>query len=342
MYRSNVAREYIRIMHAFHRITYMEQRKQYAERINNACLFPNNYYNMTGDGMAQNHTKLPFLGQHDQAAKKRLDYKLQGMLAHGREFVAYIVNYCVAPGANLAVHCFLCMLEREYYKDGKLCLPEVIYYQVDGGPENANNLLLAVCELLVAKRLCRKVVLTRLPPGHSHCDIDGLFGVIWKGSWSQILKSASQWCSHLYSVLKKLGIKVEVIDIFVLPDYDAYLGPYIGRVQRAFKECWTQLQWTFEAYDFCPECTGPTKCLECNRRPTGVNVYYSAYSVNDREKKNLVYEIRRNPNKTCGAEIIEVEVGVYPKEGLYILKSIPGILLLCTAIISYRPLNRIR
>ena len=323
MYRSNFAREFIRVLHAFHRITYMSQRKEYAWRINEAYLFPSANYQVSGDGMSQNHTKLPFLGQHDQATKKRLDYKIQGMLAHGREFVAYVVNYCVATGANLAVHCFLCMLEREYNNNEKK-LPETIYHQVDGGPENANNLILGICELLVAKRLVRKVVLTRLPPGHSHNDLDGLFGVIWRAAWKRILKSPVQWRVHFLSALKCIGIHVDVVDLFVIPDYDAYLSPYIGRVQRAFKEAWTQLQWNFEAYDFCPECTGPVKCEKCQMFPTGVKVTYSAYSVNDTTKPCRVYEIRRNPIKTCGAEVVEVEVGVYPEDGMYILKRLPG------------------
>ena len=70
-------------------------------------------------------------------------------------------------------------LEREYNNNEKK-LPETIYHQVDGGPENANNLILGICELLVAKRLVREVVLTRLPAGHPHNDLDGLFGVIWR------------------------------------------------------------------------------------------------------------------------------------------------------------------
>ena len=82
MYRSQVAREFIRVLHAFHRMTYMSQRREYAWRINEAYLFPSANYQLTQDGMSQNHTKLPFAGQNDSATKKRLDFKIQGMLAH--------------------------------------------------------------------------------------------------------------------------------------------------------------------------------------------------------------------------------------------------------------------
>ncbi len=46
--------------------------------------------------------------------------------------------------------------------------PETWYIQVDGGAENANKYLLACLEYLVIKRMVRKIVLTRLPVGHTH------------------------------------------------------------------------------------------------------------------------------------------------------------------------------
>ena len=52
---------------------------------------------------------------------------------------------------------------------------------VGGGErENANEYVLHHCEHLVTKRMARKILLTRLPVGHKHDDIDGCFGIIWK------------------------------------------------------------------------------------------------------------------------------------------------------------------
>jgi hypothetical protein len=42
------------------------------------------------------------------------------------------------------------------------------------------TLILLISELLVAKGLCKRVVVTRLPVGHTHEDIDSLFAKIWK------------------------------------------------------------------------------------------------------------------------------------------------------------------
>jgi hypothetical protein len=49
-------------------------------------------------------------------------------------------------------------------------LPKNLYVQVDGGPENANKMVLAVLTYLMAKRVggCQKIFVTRLPVGHTH------------------------------------------------------------------------------------------------------------------------------------------------------------------------------
>jgi hypothetical protein len=72
----------------------------------------------------------------------------------------------VPNDSNLAIYCWLDCLERQFLAKNRL--PDTIYHQIDGGSENTSKATLAMAELLVAKGLTRKVVLTRLPPGHTH------------------------------------------------------------------------------------------------------------------------------------------------------------------------------
>ena len=86
--------------------------------------------------------------------------------------------------SNLTIHFLLStMLERKLdrrqaNKDRPAGLPDTIFVQfIYGAPYNVNRFLTAICELVVACGLCKKIVTSRLMVGHTHCDIDG---IIWK------------------------------------------------------------------------------------------------------------------------------------------------------------------
>ena len=64
-----------------------------------------------------------------------------------------------------------------YQREGSL--PPTIYIQIDGGSENANVFFCAIAELFVCKKIAKQIVITRLPVGHTHEDIDAFFGTIW-------------------------------------------------------------------------------------------------------------------------------------------------------------------
>jgi len=100
--------------------------------------------------------------------------------------------------------------------------------KVDGGSENTAKAALAICELLVARRLTRRVVLTRLLVGHTHEDIDAIFALIW-----QYLKNHKALTPQLYAVMVAIACKnkapiVDVKDIWAVPDYMSYLSNFIN------------------------------------------------------------------------------------------------------------------
>lgn len=127
--------------------------------------------------MSQSHTVIPWLANLAQFPYS-LNHHLQGLISHGDVFVIYRTFHNVRKDSNLAIHCLLLQLERRMEENnGKL--PDTIFIQIDGGPENANVAFLALCELLVVKRLTKRIFLTRLPVGHTHEDIDSKFGLLW-------------------------------------------------------------------------------------------------------------------------------------------------------------------
>lgn len=137
-------------------------------------------------------------------------------------------TYNHVPGnRNLAIHCLLSQLERRLRTDKRL--PGTIYYQVDGGSENANKTLLAVCELIVAMGLTDRVEYCRLMVGHTHEDIDGRFGRIWLTVRERPVTTPQEYKAVLESVFKGSDYKVEVIDIFAVPDYYRLFEPAIDK-----------------------------------------------------------------------------------------------------------------
>lgn len=93
---------------------------------------------------------------------------------------------------------------------------------MDGGSENTAKAALAICELLVARRLTRRIVLTRLLVGHTHEDIDAIFALIW-----QYMKNKKALTPQIYAAMvamacRKKAPKVDVKDIWAVPDYQKY------------------------------------------------------------------------------------------------------------------------
>ena len=98
-------------------------------------------------------------------------------------------------------------------------LPDVIYIQIDGGSENTAKAVLLICELIICKRLCKKIVLTRLMVGHTHCDIDAVFGRLWKHMRNRSVLSPLEYADVIEKSLSTDFMPAKVQDIFVVPDY---------------------------------------------------------------------------------------------------------------------------
>jgi len=164
-------------LHALHRNTYMAEREAYYNRRKESIDFPNEIMSVISDGMAQTHTSLPYFANQAQNVAQ-LQQKVQGVLDHGRnKFSMYLCMHSCPSSTNLAIHTFYLQLEEWRFE--KKRYPRKVYWQIDGGSENANTSILAFCEYLVSQTPVEEVVLTRLPVGHTHEDIDARFGTIW-------------------------------------------------------------------------------------------------------------------------------------------------------------------
>lgn len=150
---------------ALHRFTFMAERMKYYERIQLARSMPHRYYSIIIDGMAQNHSEMPYFANM-KTFENKIKVHIIGIIEHGELFTILRCFGNIKSGADLTIYCILSQLEdriRRYR-----CIPETVFIQVDGGSENANATVLMVLELLVARGFCKTIYLTRLPVGHTH------------------------------------------------------------------------------------------------------------------------------------------------------------------------------
>jgi hypothetical protein len=266
--KSPKARDEITRLHYWHRYTFMSERRKYYERRLFCETQSEVYLSTISDGMQQAHNDVPWHGASgNQLCPKTLGTKLQGVLVHGTPTAAskkypnrksrMSIYRCFANidgkdgrGQNIALHAWLSELEYEYKKRGRL--PPVLFHQFDGGTENANKMTIAVAEWLVLKGLTTKVVLTRLPVGHTHEDIDAQFAHIWAAlRLEYVLSPTLQKALAIKGLLGKNQKQIKWHDIFCVPDYSAFFEDYCDNISRAFKRNihgndWTQLQWIVE------------------------------------------------------------------------------------------------
>ena len=111
-------------------------------------------------------------------------------------------------------------------------------------------------ELLVARRIVGHLVLTRLPIGHTHEDIDSKFAKIWVALRRQHVATMSAYAKLIREALRSDDSKlpVEVVDIFAVPDYVSCFESCIDpKLSRYAKLVWTQLQWRFQQVEACSD-----------------------------------------------------------------------------------------
>jgi hypothetical protein len=243
------------------------------------------------DGMDQNHCHVPYKGTQASFSKP-LKHGITGVKQHGYGLTLYRTVGTVQKGADLTIYCILSQIEgfRERHRE----YPEVVYLQLDGGSENANQYVLAMCELLVVKRIAREIYFTRLPTGHTHEDIDSCFAVIWSCFRSEPCETLALYKSRIEETFSATSLKAKMEDVYVIPDYKILLQNCIDtRLSNLHKEGQTQHQWRFEAVELS------------TYFPLGVKTMYRAY-CSDR-----VVEFHAKPASKCDTRIGQA-IGLEP------------------------------
>lgn len=196
----------IRKLATYHKLLIEMQRYAYLKNRQLAQEQPDLYMSLIIDGMAQDHCQLPWLA--NKAQDGVLKQKIFGAKQHGIARSFYRTYPHVRSGANLACEVILLEIERrmDYCLKNDKPFPKVFFLQTDGGCENTSKTVHALCESLVSNGVFDKIELARLPVGHTHEDIDALFGVLWRAMQGKTIISPQHWETIAKSAFTHLDI----------------------------------------------------------------------------------------------------------------------------------------
>jgi len=153
-----------------------EERKVYNARVKQASE-SSEFLSVVLDGMDQLKTCPPIFsvkGKDDDSCTK-LKVRLMGAIVHGKETkkYGYFLTSEYLTDSNVSIEC----LKRTLEHIGLDNLPHTLYLQLDNtSKDNKNKKVFSFLASLVKKNIFKRVVVSFLPVGHTHCDIDALFG----------------------------------------------------------------------------------------------------------------------------------------------------------------------
>jgi hypothetical protein len=128
---------------------------------------------------------------------QRLAMKVQGTIMHGFFKLACLVGASVPRGADLT--CTVLMVALALVATSGVGLPRHLHWQMDGGSENWNKVVFGFCAYLVSIDVFETIELCRLPMGHTHEDIDAMFGCFsrfFRGKWKKGTRTGGHDALH--------------------------------------------------------------------------------------------------------------------------------------------------
>jgi hypothetical protein len=186
----------IKKLSGIHKILIEMQRATYIANRHKAEQFKNLYMSLIIDGMSQDHCILPFYANRDQEnSTTAVKQKIMGAKQHGIAKTFYRFFPHINSGSNMAIEVVVQEIERrvDHCLKNDLEFPLYLYLQVDGGPENTSKTFYCFCEYLVRMGVFDHIEVNRLPVGHTHEDIDALFGVLWRAVQGKTIITPQEW-----------------------------------------------------------------------------------------------------------------------------------------------------
>jgi hypothetical protein len=149
------------------------------------------------DAAGQDHSVLPY-NANRLSASSQCGQKITGVKQHGHSNAIYRSLPHIKADTNLQCQCLALEIERRQLEvlgdtTGKKCFPRQLRLRADGGPDMTSDAFMAFLNYLVAVGIFDTVSFNRLPVGHTHEDIDAMFGTIWTNLRNETIITFQQW-----------------------------------------------------------------------------------------------------------------------------------------------------
>ena len=153
----------------------LERRHYHSNRLR-AILDPDTYMSLIIDGADQGKHLLPHFCNRshlsDEAVKQHL--YAYGAISHGRKAYTFLLPGHVAQGHDVTIEVLWRVINDVQSEEGRV--PPVLLLQLDNTTkQNKGRFLFAFLALLVHHNVFDKVLVSFLPVGHTHEDIDQMF-----------------------------------------------------------------------------------------------------------------------------------------------------------------------
>lgn len=155
------------------------ERMSYAMKRRQAIDNPRDFMSIIIDGADQSDHDLPHIYQKCKASSEATKLRMHviGAIVHGSATYAYTSPAHVAQGHNVTIQALWDTMVHEKRKRGRL--PGTLYLQLDNTTKQCKGRYLnGFLAVLVNAGVFKKVVVSFLPVGHTHEDIDQFFSRI--------------------------------------------------------------------------------------------------------------------------------------------------------------------
>ena len=207
------------------------ERGGYYKRRLFTCKYPDRALSLIIDGADWYNYAIPYFATktHETSKLYRFPVYIMGVISHGRGTKCYLVPGHFKQGTNVVLDIIIRTLIG--MKGDGQNIPKIIYLQLDNTcKQNKNKFLLGMCGYLVYIGVTDRIVISFLPKGHTHEDIDQLFSRLVIALMCRDAKSVTELLSIIrQSYRDRNGKHTETEELTSVANLSDWIGQYLNR-----------------------------------------------------------------------------------------------------------------